>query len=255
MPLVPLWKLVWRLNGSWQSVLTLPFFRTPACDDGSDRHTTTSTAGQAHRLLVQLSGQEKHGEKNRRDADRHGIHLLKSDVITAGNTCCARDQHFLHVVRCTAWVLIHCPLLHSSPVFGCTQQNGLIKRWAKDTVTHQVQKAPQKSHKFILSSRQIRSDVITLTSVYFQLQEKRAEVSETLQGFQDVVQGAKSQATLSCQTLLLESIERHIRNYLAIISRLQIEVASTNTAMGKCQALAKLAALHLWVWAVWESLT
>lgn len=53
-------------------------------------------------------------------------------------------------------------------------------------------------------------------------------MSETLQGFQDVVQGAKSQATLSCQTSLLESIERHIRNYLAIISTLQLEVTRTN---------------------------
>lgn len=66
-----------------------------------------------------------------------------------------------------------------------------------------------------------------------QLQEKRAEVSETLQVFQDVVQGAKSQATLSCQTSLLESIERHISNYLAIIGRLQIEVASTKMPAGK----------------------
>lgn len=74
----------------------------------------------------------------------------------------------------------------------------------------------------------IKCDITSIDLfLFFQLQEKRAEVSETLQGFQDVVQGAKSQATLSCQTLLLESIERHIRNYLAIIGRLQIEVAST----------------------------
>lgn len=68
------------------------------------------------------------------------------------------------------------------------------------------------------------------------LQEKRAEVSETLQVFQDVVQGAKSQATLSCQTSLLESIERHISNYQAIISRLQIESDSATASNSSVQS-------------------
>lgn len=116
----------------------LLFFRTPASDDRSDCHATTSTLGQAHRLLVQLSGQEKHGEKNRGDADRRGEksqwkkkknpRARSQNVIAVGKTY-ACDKHFLYVVRCTAWVLTHCPLLHSSRVFGCTQRNGQIKLW------------------------------------------------------------------------------------------------------------------------------
>lgn len=47
--------------------------------------------------------------------------------------------------------------------------------------------------------------------------------------FKDGVQGAMSQATLQCQTSLLENVGHHIMNYLAIISSLQLEVTCINT--------------------------
>ncbi|XP_078023489.1 uncharacterized protein LOC144462773 isoform X3 [Epinephelus lanceolatus] len=57
------------------------------------------------------------------------------------------------------------------------------------------------------------------------LRQKHAEVVEALQVFQDGVQGAKDQTTSGCLTSLLEKLEHHITNYLAIVSSVQIQVA------------------------------
>lgn len=64
-----------------------------------------------------------------RNGQTKKIPLARSQNVIAVGKTCACDKHFLYVVRCTAWVLTHCPLLHSSRVFGCTQRNGQIKLW------------------------------------------------------------------------------------------------------------------------------
>ncbi|XP_040902649.1 uncharacterized protein LOC121187460 isoform X2 [Toxotes jaculatrix] len=52
---------------------------------------------------------------------------------------------------------------------------------------------------------------------------KHEEVLGALQVFRDGVQGAKLNATLQCQTSLLEKLEHHTENYLRIVNRLQIQ--------------------------------
>ncbi|KAM8902631.1 thrombopoietin isoform 2-T2 [Spinachia spinachia] len=55
------------------------------------------------------------------------------------------------------------------------------------------------------------------------LQQKCAEVVEALREFRGGVQGTKNQSTSECQASLLEKLERHISNYVAIVSRLQVQ--------------------------------
>ncbi|XP_040037653.1 thrombopoietin isoform X6 [Gasterosteus aculeatus] len=55
------------------------------------------------------------------------------------------------------------------------------------------------------------------------LQQKSAEVVEALRVFWDGVRVAKNQSTSECQTSLLEKLERHMANYVAIVSRLQMQ--------------------------------
>ncbi|XP_068441935.1 thrombopoietin [Clinocottus analis] len=59
------------------------------------------------------------------------------------------------------------------------------------------------------------------------LQQKRAEVLEALRVFREGVRAAKSQSTSECQTSVLERLERHIANYLAIVAGLHIRDGST----------------------------
>uniref|UniRef100_A0AAQ4P6Y5 Uncharacterized protein n=1 Tax=Gasterosteus aculeatus aculeatus TaxID=481459 RepID=A0AAQ4P6Y5_GASAC len=61
------------------------------------------------------------------------------------------------------------------------------------------------------------------------LQQKSAEVVEALRVFWDGVRVAKNQSTSECQTSLLEKLERHMANYVAIVSRLQMQVHTTQT--------------------------
>ncbi|KAA8593728.1 hypothetical protein FQN60_004562 [Etheostoma spectabile] len=72
------------------------------------------------------------------------------------------------------------------------------------------------------------------------LQQKRAEVVGALRVFQDAVQGARNQSTSECQTSLLEKLGDHIRNYLIIINRLQIQndtVPPSHSAAQNCSSL------------------
>ncbi|XP_049432936.1 thrombopoietin isoform X2 [Epinephelus fuscoguttatus] len=57
------------------------------------------------------------------------------------------------------------------------------------------------------------------------LRQKHAEVVEALQVFQGGVQGAKDQTTSGCLMSLLEKLEHLIKNYLVIVSSVQIQVA------------------------------
>ncbi|KAL6105014.1 uncharacterized protein ACO6RY_06629 [Pungitius sinensis] len=55
------------------------------------------------------------------------------------------------------------------------------------------------------------------------LQQKSAEVVEALRMFRDGVQVTKNHSTSECQTSLLEKLQRHITNYVAIVRWLQIQ--------------------------------
>ncbi|XP_078023488.1 uncharacterized protein LOC144462773 isoform X2 [Epinephelus lanceolatus] len=71
------------------------------------------------------------------------------------------------------------------------------------------------------------------------LRQKHAEVVEALQVFQDGVQGAKDQTTSGCLTSLLEKLEHHITNYLAIVSSVQIQddtVTPSQSAAQNCSS-------------------
>lgn len=71
------------------------------------------------------------------------------------------------------------------------------------------------------------------------LRQKHAEVVEALQVFQGGVQGAKDQTTSGCLTSLLEKLEHHITNYLAIVSSVQIQddtVTPSQSAAQNCSS-------------------
>ncbi|KAL7400157.1 hypothetical protein ABVT39_007332 [Epinephelus coioides] len=71
------------------------------------------------------------------------------------------------------------------------------------------------------------------------LQQKRAEVVEALEVFQDGVQGAKDQNTSGCLTSLLEKLEHHITNYLVIVRSVQIQddtVTPSQSAAQNCSS-------------------
>ncbi|KAK9520459.1 hypothetical protein VZT92_020344 [Zoarces viviparus] len=69
------------------------------------------------------------------------------------------------------------------------------------------------------------------------LQQKCAEVVEALRVFRNGVQGTKNHSTSECQTSLLEKLEHHIANYVAIVSRLQTQngtVTPSRSAVRNC---------------------
>lgn len=142
-------------NGSLSVISAVCSSRTAASDDRSDFLPSISSPGQTYWLLVQLWSQEKYGKKHSGAKERHGEELCqyKNNLILYHKSLPGKKkvdcsdwlqllcwfmwfsvhvcvwQTFVHVLRWTAWVLIHCPLLCSYHVFGYTQQNGQLKQW------------------------------------------------------------------------------------------------------------------------------
>ncbi|XP_077962971.1 thrombopoietin isoform X4 [Gasterosteus aculeatus] len=102
-----------------------------------------------------------------------------------------------------AWVQTLWTLLYSCRVLCCTQANGKIKRNCVNVSCVCL--------------------CVCVCVCLLQLQQKSAEVVEALRVFWDGVRVAKNQSTSECQTSLLEKLERHMANYVAIVSRLQMQ--------------------------------
>ncbi|XP_068173987.1 thrombopoietin isoform X2 [Antennarius striatus] len=75
------------------------------------------------------------------------------------------------------------------------------------------------------------------------LQQKREEVVGSLQMFQDGVLRVMNETRLQCQTSRLREVGHHISNYLAIVSRLQIQedqVMPPDSTVQRCSSQTSL---------------